>query len=200
MLTVGLTGGIGSGKSTIAAQFTALGVNVIDADAVAREVVVPGSAALRAIAGHFGEEIIDREGELRRNVLRELVFDNEKERHWLEALLHPLINRRIQEQLAASRSPYTILMSPLLTETDQKQHVDRILVVDLDPERQMERTLARDPSSRKTVEGIMAAQASRQQRLDLADDIVNNDGEVRQLQNEIQALHEKYLALSKESN
>jgi dephospho-CoA kinase len=196
MKVIGLTGGIGSGKSTVADLFRQKGIEVIDADQLAREVVEPGTPALAAIAAHFGEEILDGAGRLRRAALRERVFVNPAERQWLEALLHPLIQELVQARIAQCRSVYCLLMSPLLLESRQKLLVDRILVVDVSRETQLRRTMQRDTSSRETVEAIIAAQISREQRLAAADDIIENDGSRARLVPAVARLHQNYLAMS----
>ncbi len=196
MRVVGLTGGIGSGKSTVADLFSECGIDIIDADLIAREVVMPGEPALQQIVDHFGSNILDKHGCLRRHFLRELIFANPRERNWLEQLLHPLINERIRNRLSTSRSPYCILMSPLLLETGQKELIDRVLVVDASRETQLQRAMARDDSSRKTIEAILDAQLSRQARLEAADDVIQNDGHIDELKAQVEALNGRYLSLS----
>ena len=194
MFVVGLTGGIGSGKSTIAAQFEALGIELIDADLLAREVVEPGSPALAAIAAHFGQEFIGPGGELERQRLRQVIFADAREKDWLEHLLHPLIEGLMREHIGGCRSPYCILVSPLLLETGQKRLVDRVLVVDVSEETQLERALRRDQESDEaTIRAIIASQLGRDQRLQQADDILDNDRPLDQIGNAIQTLHRQYL-------
>ena len=159
MLIVGITGGIGSGKSAVTQQLESLGITVIDADIVAREVVEPGETALQSISSHFGE--------LNRAELRALVFEKPEERKWLENLLHPLIRKRIVAQLNASNSSYTVLVSPLLLETDQHSLTDHIVVVDLPKELQIKRTMSRDNNNEKQVEAIINAQMQREEKLEL---------------------------------
>lgn len=196
MLVIGLTGGIGSGKSTVAEMFREKGIEVIDADLLAREVVEPGQPALARIADHFGSAVIDGDGSLRRGRLRELVFASPEQRLWLEALLHPLIDRRIRARISECRSAYCVLMSPLLLETAQKDLVDRVLVVDVSKETQLERTLRRDQSSRQTIEAIIAAQTSREQRRLAASDLLSNEGDPADLQYAVERLHRQYLELA----
>lgn len=196
MLVIGLTGGIGSGKSTVAELFQRQGIDLVDADVIAREVVAPGEPALARIAAHFGQQIIDEQGNLRRAALRERVFTEPAERQWLEQLLHPLIHARIREQLSNCRSPYCLLVSPLLLETSQKALVDRVLVVDVSRETQLNRTMARDGSSRETVEAILAAQSSRDARRAAADEIIDNEMTLAALSDRVAALHQAYLVLS----
>ncbi|MCI5107968.1 MAG: dephospho-CoA kinase [Pseudomonadales bacterium] len=197
MLTIGLTGGIGSGKTTVANCFAELGIELVDADLAAREVVKPGSPALADIAAHFGEEILLADGSLDRAALRTIVFADEEQRLWLEALLHPLINALLRQQLAACQSDYCLLVSPLLLETSQKELVDRIVVIDVSEETQLVRTMARDGSDEQTIRGIIAAQIDRQSRLQAADDIIDNEQPVSALKQQVQALHEHYLQLAR---
>ncbi|MBT8146211.1 MAG: dephospho-CoA kinase [Gammaproteobacteria bacterium] len=196
MLVIGLTGGIGSGKSTVAELFQLKGVPIIDADLIAREVVEPGQPALQEIAEHFGTDILDEHGALRRKALRELVFSSPAERSWLEQLLHPLIHTVIQQRITSCEKPYCILMSPLLLETTQRQLTDRILIVDVDRATQLQRTMQRDASPRETIEAIIDAQISRAQRRAAADDVIVNDGDVSELALQVDRLHANYLNLA----
>ncbi|WP_097460133.1 dephospho-CoA kinase [Mangrovitalea sediminis] len=193
---VGLTGGIGSGKSTVAAYFRQHGVVTVDADDVAREVVEPGSPALEAIARHFGPQVIQENGSLDRAALRAIVFATEEKRQWLEQLLHPLIRQRTEQQLQAATSPYVILVSPLLLETDQQQLVDRILVIDVSTDTQLNRTMSRDNNNREQVERIMAAQMPREARRAQADDIIDNEVTPDALARAVEQLHQRYLELA----
>ncbi len=151
MFVIGLTGGIGSGKSTVASIFANLGIEVINADQLARDAVEPGSPTLATIAERYGDYILQEDGSLNRSLLREIVFADAREREWLERLTHPLIAQLMKDQLQAVSSPYAILESPLLIETDQKELVDRILVIDIVEETQLQRTLARDDSAEATI-------------------------------------------------
>ncbi len=196
MFTVGLTGGIGSGKSTVAGVFAELGVEIIDADVVAREVVEPPSTALDAIRARYGAEILTADGALDRPRMRQLVFADEAERAWLEDLLHPLIEERIRQGIAGCDSPYCMLVSPLLLETSQRRLVDRVLVVDVSRQTQLQRSLLRDQSERATVEAIIDAQASREERLRAADDVIDNEGAKNSLTAHVRELHARYLSLS----
>lgn len=196
MFTVGLTGGIGSGKSTVAGIFAELGVEIVDADLVAREVVEPPSTALDAIRARYGEEILTAEGILDRPRMRKLVFADEAERTWLEDLLHPLIDKRIGQGIAGCESPYCILVSPLLLETSQRRWVDRVLVVDVSRQTQLQRSLLRDQGERATIEAIIDAQASREERLRAADDMIDNEGAKDTLDARVRELHARYLSLS----
>lgn len=196
MFIVGLTGGIGSGKTAVSDRFAQLGITVVDADVCARVVVEPGRPALAAIAGKFGDGILTASGELDRAQLRQQVFANPDDRQWLEALLHPLIFEEMWTQLQQASSPYAILVSPLLIEAGQNALCQRILVVDAPEQAQLARTMARDNNSEEQVKAIMAAQASRQQRLDKADDVIVNDADLATLNQRVDALHQRYLALA----
>lgn len=194
-MIIGLTGGIGSGKSAVSDCFEKLGITVVDADIVAREVVEPGTAALRSIAEHFGDKILTAQGALDRAALRTLIFSDESQRKWLEALLHPLIRNEITQQLSQSNSPYSILSSPLLLETDQASLADRILVVDVPVELQIERTVQRDSNSIDQVKAIINAQSSRELKQQKADDIILNIGTIEELEKDVSALHRRYLQM-----
>jgi dephospho-CoA kinase len=197
MFVVGLTGGIGSGKSTVAEMFTALEVDLVDADVAAREVVAPGTPALAEIVEHFGPDILMADGSLDRRRLRRVIFHQEQEKHWLETLLHPLIKRWLTQQISNRRSAYCLLISPLLLETSQAEMVDRILVVDVSVETQIARTLARDEGEERTVRAIIAAQIGRSQRLEHGDDIIDNEMPVHTLRQRVETLHQQYLAMAK---
>jgi dephospho-CoA kinase len=189
---VGLTGGIASGKSTVSDLFAALGVEVIDADVIAREVVAPGSAALEAIRARFGAEVLESAGALRREALRARIFAQPEERRWLEALLHPLIRGETMRRIEASQAPYVILAVPLLLESGEYDYVDRVLVVDLEPALQLERAMRRDHSDEGNIRRIMAAQLPRERRLAQADDVIHNDDSLLALREKVRALHEFY--------
>lgn len=197
MLKIGLTGGIGSGKSTVAKYFAELGVAIIDADKIARELVATGTPALTKIVEHFGNKILTSRDELDRKCLRKLIFSNPKQKQWLERLLHPLIYHEMENQLQQVKSPYCILVIPLLVETQQEKLVDRILVVDASQEQQINRTMKKNKISEKEVKTIIATQANREQRLASADDIIYNDNSLTKLKQQVQQLHQKYLILSK---
>jgi len=195
-MIVGLTGGIGSGKSEVSRRFEKLGVDIIDADVVAREVVALGSPSLKAIEKHFGLDILKQDGALDRQKLRELIFANPSEKIWLENLLHPVIRDETIKQLSQSKSPYVILASPLLLETSQHELVDRILVVDADEELQLARASLRDENNSEQIKKIMATQLSRTIRRAKADDIIENHGDLSELELQVLQLHTRYLALS----
>ncbi len=188
MTTLGLTGGIGSGKSAASQLFKQLGVPVIDADNVAREVVAPGQPALNSIADFFGAKSINADGTLNRRWLRQQVFDSPEKRQWLEQLLHPLIRQHIISWLSEQTSPYCILTSPLLLETDQHQLVDQIIVVDLPETLQLERTCQRDQLSESEAKKIITTQIKRSERVESADYILDNSGDLRQLEHQVLAL------------
>ncbi len=192
---LGLTGGIGSGKSAAAQHFIDLGVHLVDADHAARWVVEPGRPALAKIADHFGPGVIQADGQLDRSALRALIFEHPEQRRWLEALLHPLIGEEIVNNLAQARSPYAILVSPLLVESGQSRLTQRILVIDAPEQLQVQRTLLRDQTSEAQVQAILKAQASREERLRHAQDVVVNDRDLSWLHSEVERLHHFYLTL-----
>ncbi|ELM3751111.1 dephospho-CoA kinase [Aeromonas dhakensis] len=197
MYVVAITGGIGSGKTTVANQFAELGIEVVDADIIAREVVEPGTPALAAIAAHFGADVIAPDGRLDRRQLRERVFTDPQAKGWLNALLHPLIRSEMQRQCAAARSPYCLLVVPLLVENRLTALANRVLVIDVDEVTQIERTCRRDGVSREQAEAILAAQASRTERLAAADDVLDNqNGTPEAIKSRIFALHETYLVFA----
>lgn len=196
-LIVGVTGGIGSGKSALTRYLEARGITVVDADVVAREVVEPGQPALAAIAEHFGQAILQADGTLDRAALRQKVFADPAQRRWLEELTHPLIGAAIQAQLAASRSAYTVLSSPLLLEGSQALLTELVVVVDVPPELQLERTMARDNNDEAQVKRIMAAQLDRQARLAKADIVIDNSGTLEDLEQQAEALHQRLLEKAK---
>ncbi|MEN0613189.1 dephospho-CoA kinase [Klebsiella indica] len=195
--TVALTGGIGSGKSTVADAFARLGVNVIDADIIARQVVEPGTPALDAIAERFGPQILNNEdGTLNRRVLRERIFAHVEDKRWLNALLHPQIQRETHRQMQLATSPYLLWVVPLLVENRLSAKADRVLVVDVPQETQIERTMLRDRVSRQHAEHILAAQATREQRLAVADDVIENMGSPDAIASDVARLHAKYQLLA----
>ena len=194
-MIIGLTGGIGSGKTAVSDSFEALGIDVVDADLASRVVVQKGKPCLLKIAQHFGEDILTKEAELDRAKLREIIFKSEEEKNWLESLLHPAIANQIQDELNASKSPYTILVSPLLLETNQKDFCSKVLAVDVPVETQVERTLKRDGVSKEQVQAIINSQISRNDRLNLADEVIVNDGTLEDLEIAVKNLHKKFLSL-----
>lgn len=196
MLRIGLTGGIGSGKSTVAALFAARGVPVIDADVIARELVEPGRPALAEIVAAFGTEMLDAQGRLDRGRLRARVFADAQQRLRLEGILHPRIHDEMAARAAAAHAPYVVLVIPLLFEAAQRDMVDRVLVVDVPVELQRERVLARDRLPPDQLDGILAAQLGREQRRAGADDVIDNSGDATALDTQVDALHHRYLALA----
>ncbi|MGL6230128.1 dephospho-CoA kinase [Aeromonas rivipollensis] len=197
MYVVAITGGIGSGKTTVANQFSALGIEVVDADLIAREVVEPGTPALTAIASHFGPGILDEQGRLDRRALRERIFSDPAAKSWLNALLHPIIRSEMLRQCAAANSPYCLLVVPLLVENRLTELADRVLVIDVDEATQIERTCHRDGVSLEQAQAILASQASRSERLAMADDVLDNQsGTTETIRERILALHETYLAFA----
>lgn len=192
---LGLTGGIGSGKSAAAEHFTRLGVHLVDADHAARWVVEPGRPALARIAEHFGPHVLQPDGQLDRGALRQLIFQDEQQRRWLESLLHPLIGEEIRSYLARAESPYAILVSPLLVESGQYRMTQRVLVVDVPEQLQLQRTMARDQASAEQIQAILNVQAKRDERLRHAHDVLHNDRDQAWLRNEVERLHYFYLTL-----
>ena len=193
-MIVGLTGGIGSGKTAVSDLFQDLGITIVDADLASRVVVEKGRGELNKIAEHFGEDILTSNGELDRAKLREVIFKSEEEKLWLESLLHPAISLQIQKELDSSSSPYTILVSPLLLETDQKNFCSTVLVVDVPVETQIERTSQRDNVSEEQIKSIIASQIDRDSRLEQADEVILNDGSIQSLESKVQELHKKFLS------
>ena len=196
MLIIGLTGGIGSGKTTVANLFAELGISIIDADQVAREVVEPSTSALQQITARYGQQVITMDGQLNRSKLRDIIFASASEREWLETLLHPLIRARMHEYVTQAKSPYCILVIPLLLESKPNELVQRILVVDTPEKSQISRTLLRDKSSAEQIQQIMASQVSRSQRLAAADDVIINDSNLTTLKSQVENLHRQYLDLA----
>jgi dephospho-CoA kinase len=193
---VGLTGGIASGKSTVAGLFAAHGVPVIDTDLIAREVIAPGSPGLEAVVAAFGADLLLPDGTLDRRRLRDLAFDTPERRQQLESILHPRIRERMEALCASSGGPYQILVIPLLVETGLESRVDRVLVVDCSERIQRDRLRVRDGESTAGANRLLAAQADRATRLRRADDVVLNTGSRDELQQPVQALHAKYLRLA----
>jgi len=196
MLVVALTGGIGSGKSTVARIFAELGAPVIDADLVAREVVEPGTPALAEIESAFGPEILDDTGRLHRENLREKVFSDAAARRRLESIMHPRIRDIMVRRLSDLDAPYAILVIPLLLETGQKELGDRTLVVDLPESLQIERVKQRDHLEQARIETILTAQCDRSTRLSAADDVIDNQGDAEKLREQVEKLHRRYVALA----
>jgi dephospho-CoA kinase len=190
---VGLTGGIACGKSTVANLFAALGVPIIDTDLLAREVVTSGSPLLREITAHFGLQVLASDGSLDRQELRARIFADPAQRQWLEALLHPAIRELTDTRSEAATGPYVIVAIPLLVETGGAARFERVLLVDCDPLLQIARLAARDGNSREQAERILAAQASRAERLAVAHDVIHNDGNIAALRDQVEKLHRQYV-------
>ena len=188
-MIVGLTGGIGSGKSAVSAQLKALGISVVDADQVARDVVLVGSPALSHIAKHFGSQILLPDGTLNRAALRQQIFVDKAQRQWLESLLHPLIGAAIGEQLAVASSTYAVLESPLLLETSQHKNIDFVVVVDASEMHQRQRACQRDGAKADQIDAIIDTQMPRQQRLDKADWVLDNQHDLSHLSEQVLQLH-----------
>ena len=194
-MLVGLTGGIGSGKSAAADRFVTLGITIVDADLASRAVVEPGQPALAQIVEHFGSQILQHHGSLDRTALRHLVFADYKQRQWLQSLLHPLISAYTKTQIEVATSAYVLLVNPLLIESRQHLWCDRVLVIDVPEALQVSRTMDRDDNTREQVDNIMRAQASRAQRLEAADDVISNDQDLAHLHSQVDQQHIKYLAV-----
>jgi len=195
-LRIGLTGGIASGKSTVADMFAELGATIIDTDVIAREVVAPGQPALDEIAVAFGESLIDGDGYLDRSALRKLVFSDDEARKQLEAIVHPRIQDETRRQSSQAGGDYQIIVVPLLVESPLKDVVDRVLVVDCDEDTQIRRLTARDAESEDQARRMLAAQSSREERLAMADDVIRNDDDLASTLDQVTALHEIYRSLT----
>jgi dephospho-CoA kinase len=198
-LVIGLTGGIASGKTTVSDQFARLGIDIIDADVIAREVVAKGSPGLMAIVEQFGQGILTPTLDLDRQKLRSIVFTDNTKKEWLNALLHPLIRTQMELQTSNAKSPYCILSVPLLVENKLNKTVDRTLVVDIDAATQLKRAIARDNSEQAIIESIIASQATRSERLAVADDIILNTGDRDWLNAQVKDLHQIYLNIVNEN-
>ena len=196
MFVLGITGGIGSGKTAVTDIFSEFNIDVIDADIASRKAVEKGSSCLEEIENHFGSEMILEDGNLDRQKLREVIFDKEEEKDWLEKLLHPQILKIINSEIAESKTIYTILVSPLLFETGQNKLCSRTLLVDVEEQLQISRASKRDNVSEEQIKNIIEAQMSRSDKISLANDIVTNNGSLEDLKKEIISLHNNYLKLS----
>jgi dephospho-CoA kinase len=195
-LRIGLTGGIASGKSVVADMFSARGIPVIDTDLISREVVEPDKPGLRAVIKEFGSHFLNANGTLNRSLLRERIFSDPDSRAHLEKILHPLIRTATFAQAQDAGGPYQIIVIPLLAETDFADFVDQILVIDCPEELCRERLLARDAETEDSVARIFSAQASRTERLRIADDVIVNDGSLHDTEHAVEELHQRYLAIS----
>jgi dephospho-CoA kinase len=195
MLIIGLTGGIGSGKSVASDKFKSLGITIVDADVASRTVVEPGKPALKEIEDHFGSGIITAEGKLDRNNLREIIATDPEERKWLESVLHPKIGEQITKEISESTSVYTLFVAPLLLETNSQEMCSRVVVVDVPKDVQILRTAKRDKVSPNQVEQMVAAQMEREKRLEKADDVLLNSGTIEDLEKQVEELHKKYIQM-----
>jgi len=194
---VGLTGGIGSGKTTIANIFEELNIDIVDADVVAREVVEQGQPALEEIRQYFGKEIVSDSGQLNRTLLRTIIFSDQKKKEWLNKLLHPLIRQSLLQQITATKSQYCLLVAPLLIENKLHHMVDRVLVIDVSEQTQIIRVTKRDPSNEEEIKRIIANQIPRNQRIAEADDVINNEStELQFINNQVTKLHQEYNKLA----
>lgn len=199
MLIIGLTGGIGSGKSTVAEMFADKQIPIIDTDLIARDVVEPGQPAYNEVISRFGTEILEADGTINRARLRRIVFTDEKQRIQLEAILHPAIRQAVRQAVAQLTTAYCIVVIPLLFETRHYEFIDRVLVVDCPPELQIKRAVQRDQLTVPEVKKILAAQVKREIRLDGADDIIVNDSDLAHLRTEVNRLHDLYLQIATRS-
>ena len=195
MLIIGLTGGIGSGKSLASDKFKSLGITIVDADVASRTVVEPGKPALKEIEDHFGSGIITAEGKLDRNNLREIIATDPEERKWLESVTHPKIGEQITKEISESTSVYTLFVAPLLLETNSQEMCSRVVVVDVPKDVQIRRTAKRDKVSPNQVEQMVAAQMEREKRLEKADDVLLNSGTIEDLEKQVEELHKKYIQM-----
>ena len=195
MLIIGLTGGIGSGKSVASDKFKSLGITIVDADVASRTVVEPGKPALKEIEDHFGSGIITAEGKLDRNNLREIIATDPEERKWLESVTHPKIGEQITKEISESTSVYTLFVAPLLLETNSQEICSRVVVVDVPKDVQIQRTAKRDKVSPNQVEQMVAAQMEREKRLEKADDVLLNSGTIEDLEKQVEELHKKYMQM-----
>lgn len=196
ILRVALTGGIGSGKTTVANKFEQLGVPVVDSDIIARKIVEPGQASLNKIIQNFGDELLTKEKVLNREKLRNIIFSDDIAKEKLEKILHPAIYEEIDTQISKIDYPYCLVVIPLLIETNAMGHFNRILVVDTEETMQIQRAHQRDNSSEKDIEKIIKSQVSREQRLKYADDIIENNLSIEELNNSVVELHKKYINLA----
>ena len=196
-MIIGLTGGIGSGKSAAANFFQNEGINVIDADNLAREVIAQNTPGFKSVVDYFGSNIIDVDGSINRSKLRQEVFDNEQKKKVLESITHPLVRNLMEERIETSKSPYSIIMVPLIFETKSMSAYNRILVIDCDTELQLERATLRDNNSREQIQKILDSQCSREERLSIANDVIPNNDSLDDLKTRSLSMHKFYLGLIK---
>ncbi|RXK32546.1 dephospho-CoA kinase [Arsenophonus endosymbiont of Bemisia tabaci Asia II 3] len=193
---VALTGGIGSGKSTVSDKFTSLGIPIVDADIISRQIVMPNTYAFNMIKQHFGSTILNKDGSLNRAKLRKKIFSDPREKNWLNNLLHPLIHQETQRQLTLVHSPYVVWVVPLLIENNLEHLATRVLVINVTPEEQIARIMKRDRMSQQEAKNILSNQVSRTRRLEKADDLINNHDNNLTLDETLAELHQKYLQLA----
>ena len=196
MLVIGLTGGIGSGKSTVTRLFERFNITVIDTDCIAHEIVQPHTMPLKKISDHFGSTFITDQGELKRSKLRNYIFNHPSERRWLEQLMHPLIKKTMLERIQQAKEPYCLCVIPLLVEQQLFDHLQRIVVVDAPLELQIQRAMGRDHATQDEITAILKTQTSRENRLKVADDIIINNQDHRHLEQQVSKLHRKYIELA----
>lgn len=200
MYIVGLTGGIASGKTAVSDRFASLGVPIIDTDVIARELVKPGQPILQEIAAAFGKKILTRKGRLRRRKLREIIFSDPEKQDLLENILHPAIRTEARRQVSEADAEYCIVVIPLLAESGHFDWLDRVLVVDVSESTQIKRLVARDDVTEEQARSSLAAQASREARLKLADDVIDNSGDIDSLDEAVAKLHDNYQMLGRDHN
>lgn len=196
MMVVGITGGIGSGKTTVTDLFAAQGIQIVDADVVAREIVLPGQPCLQRLQDAFGDEVLAKDGSLNRSWLRDKIFSDSAAKTQVNEIMHPAIRTELLRQLNAADSPYVMLSAPLLVENNLTKLCNRVLVVDVTTQTQRQRTLTRDGVSPEQIDAILAAQASRAERLAAADDVIDNNGPVTALAEQVAHLHQQYLSIA----
>ena len=197
-LHIALSGGIASGKTYVSNKFSSLGVDIIDTDIIAHEIVLPGRSALEEITDNFGKSVLQKDGALNRKLMRKIVFEDSKKRLILESILHPKIQNEVKNKISSLNGPYQIIVVPLLTKSPILKQVNRILIIDCDEKKQLERLIKRDGISTKLASQIMSSQSDRKERLSIADDIILNDDDFDSLDTQIINLHRCYLDLSKE--
>ena len=197
-LHIALSGGIASGKTYVSNKFDSLGVDIIDTDIIAHEIVLPGRSALEEITDNFGKSVLQKDGALNRRLMRKIVFEDSKKRLILESILHPKIQNEVKNKISSLNGPYQIIVVPLLTKSPILKQVNRILIIDCDEKKQLKRLIKRDGISTKLASQIMSSQSDRKERLSIADDIILNDDDFDSLDTQIINLHRCYLDLSKE--